>query len=128
MHIWHCPCLNAANLKLTQNFGRLFIINFDRCWHNMTISQVFRLVLPVVSEFVAVHSVLDALESLEEEGHRHRLLFLVEVAVLYRVVQRVQTLEAEVVDEKLEVDFAVDHEEMVVHLMQSCKIHLDVSI
>lgn len=39
-----------------------------------------------------------------------------------------QTLEAEVVDEKLEVGFAVDHEEMVVHLMQSCKIHLDVSI
>lgn len=39
-----------------------------------------------------------------------------------------QTLEAEVVDEKLEVDFAVDHEEMVVHLMQSCKTHLDVSI
>ena len=38
------------------------------------------------------------------------------------------TSEAEVVDEKLEVDFAVDHEEMVVHLMQSCKIHLDVSI
>ena len=39
-----------------------------------------------------------------------------------------QTLEAEVVDEKLEVDFAVDHEEKVVHLMQSCKIHLDILI
>ena len=68
------------------------------------------------------------MESLEEEGHRHRLLFLVEVEVLYLVVQRVQTLEAEVVDEKLEVDFAVDHEEKVVHLMQSCKIHLDILI
>ena len=39
-----------------------------------------------------------------------------------------QTLEAEVVDEKQEVDFAVDHEEMVVHLMQTCKIHCDVLI
>ena len=65
---------------------------------------------------------------MEEEEHCLHLLFLEEAEVLCQVVQKEQTLEAVVVDEKLEVDFAVDHEEMVVHLMQSCKIHLDILI
>ena len=51
------------------------------------------------------------------EGRRLHLFFLGVVEALYLEVQKEQTLEVVVVDERQEEDFFADHEEKVVHLM-----------